>query len=258
MNHGYSRGTAAVYDAAIGRQWFERARRRFERVIRAHRVSFRDAADVGCGTGLFARYLHDCHGVPVLAVDSSAGMLAEAKLRCAGRPAVTLLRQDIRRLALPRQVDLVTAHFDMLNHLPTLGALRAACASIAANLRPGGWFYFDLLTPCFPLGPFDAIIRRVRWPGASYEQRAVWVPGRRMIGVRAQVAFRSQCGTARVADWHTERAFGAEEIGRALAEAGFIVRTVRDEETLRPAGACPSRLVVLAQKPGPPVHGGSH
>ena len=250
MNHGYSRGTAAVYDDAVGYDWFRRTVVRFARIVWKYGVKFRNAADVGCGTGLFARYLNRCWGVPVVAVDLSRGMLAEARRRCRCLPGITLLHQDVRRLALPHQVDLITANFDMLNHLANFDSLRAACQSIAANLRPRGWFYFDLLTPCLPLGRFDVVVRRVAIPCGKFEQRAVWLPGRRLLGVQASVVIRRGSCTARVADWHTERAFGPEEIGAALAEAGFIIRAVHDENTLRPLRRCTQRVIILAQKGG--------
>src|SRR5262245_4964440 len=181
MNVGYSSDTAAAYDQAVGVDWFRRAVARFERIVRRCRISFRDAADIGCGTGLFAHYLNRRWGVPVFAVDRSREMLAEARQRCAGLPGVTLLHQDVRRLSLPRPVDLITAHFDMLNHLANFCSLRAACLGVAANLRPGGWFYFDLVTPCAPLGGFDVVERRVLTMRSGseprlFEQRSVWLP----------------------------------------------------------------------------------
>lgn len=249
MHHGYSRGTAAVYDQTVGHGYFMRARQRFERVMAAHRARFTSAADVGCGTGLFACYLRDRWGVPVFASDRSPGMLAEARARCAARPGITLVRQDVRALSLPRQVDLITANFDMLNHLARYIDLDSAVRAVAANLARGGWFYFDLLTPCLPLAGFDAIVRRVQMKGTTFEQRAVWLPRRRLIGVQARVRTRKGTSTCQVAEWHIERAYGPEEIGRALRDAGLITRGVYDEATLGPARGCPARLIILAQKP---------
>jgi SAM-dependent methyltransferase len=249
MHHGYSRGTAAVYDRTVGVGYFLRARQRFERVMAAHHARFASAADIGCGTGLFACYLRDHWGVPVMAVDRSVGMLAEARARCGTRPGITLLKQDVRTLSLPRRVELVTANFDMLNHLARYIDLDSAVRAVAANLAQGGWFYFDLLTPCLPLDGFDAIVRRVQMPGTTFEQRAVWLPSRRLIGVQARIRTRRGTSTCQVAEWHIERAYGTEEIGRALRDAGFITRGVYDEATLGPARGCPARLIILAQKP---------
>src|SRR5262245_728760 len=107
---------ARNYDDTIGLPFFCRARRIFERLISRYGITFRTAADVGCGTGLFARYLSRNWSVPVFAVDLSAEMLRIAHRRCRGLN-VCLFRQDIRFLHLPCPVDLVTCNFDTLNHL---------------------------------------------------------------------------------------------------------------------------------------------
>jgi SAM-dependent methyltransferase len=246
---GYSPPTALAYDDAVGWPFFRRIAARFAKVARWHGLRFTSAADVGCGTGLFARHLSLYWGAKIFAVDLSPAMLAAARKRCAGL-GVQFLQQDLRRLVLPHPVDLITAHFDTLNHLTGPGDLAQALQSIAANLRPGGWLYFDLVTPCAPLGGYDVVLRRVlTGSGLLFEQRAQWVPRRRLIGVRARVTAISRNGFARREDRHVERAYGPVELNHALAAAGLITRGVYDEATLRPVGRCPSRLVVVAQKP---------
>src|SRR5262249_3066230 len=148
--HPYSR-LAKAYDETIGLPAFHSTRRAFETLARRYGLRFRSAADVGCGTGLFARYLSDCWGAPAWAVDISPEMLRMAEGNCLGAN-VRLLRQDIRCLRLPEPVDLVTSNFDALNHLTEEGDLRVAFQRIAGNLRPGGHLYFDLVTPSYPLG----------------------------------------------------------------------------------------------------------
>src|SRR5436309_13152788 len=105
----YSR-FASFYDATIGRPAFRHTRIIFERLVRHHRLKFRSAADLGCGTGLFACYLNRRWGVPVFAVDRSPEMLRVAVGSCPGG-GVIFLRQDMRRMRLPVKVDLVTCHF---------------------------------------------------------------------------------------------------------------------------------------------------
>src|SRR6266700_992514 len=96
---------AAAYDDVIGRDFFERIRRVFEHVVARHRIGFSSAADLGCGTGLFARYLNALWRVPVFGVDLSPSMLRVAASNCRNTD-VTLLHQDIRQLRLPRRVGL--------------------------------------------------------------------------------------------------------------------------------------------------------
>src|SRR5262245_19635223 len=91
---------AAAYDQALGLQSFALAKRGFEWVARRYGLRFSSAADVGCGTGLFACYLARCWKTSVFGVDRSREMLTIAACRCRNRN-IHFLRQDIRRLQLP-------------------------------------------------------------------------------------------------------------------------------------------------------------
>jgi len=48
---------AAMYDNTLGVPFFFGTRRAFEELGRRYGINFRSAADIGCGTGLFAHYL---------------------------------------------------------------------------------------------------------------------------------------------------------------------------------------------------------
>ncbi len=151
---------APAYDSALGIPNFIGTRAVFERLVRRYDIRFRSAADVGYGTWLFACYLSQCWGVPVFGVDRSPDMLAVATRNCANSN-VCLLLQDIRCLRLPCPVDLITANFDTMNHLLTKLDLRLAVRRIWENLRPGGHFIFDLITPCQPLSGAQTYSRRL-------------------------------------------------------------------------------------------------
>ena len=176
---------AAAYDDVIGRDFFERVRRVFEHLIGRHRIGFSSAADLGCGTGLFARYLNSLWRVPVFGVDVSPAMLRVAASNCRDTN-VTLLRQDIRHLRLPQRVDLVTANFDTLNHLINDGELPVLFQHVYDHLRPGGHFIFDFITPCDPLGATAIIHRRQSRDGRRHvTQRIRWAPGRECCSTRS-------------------------------------------------------------------------
>jgi len=241
---------ASAYDQTIGRPAFHHARRAFETLARRYGLRFRSAADIGCGTGLFARYLSDCWRAPVWAVDISPEMLRVAEGNCFGAN-VRLLRQDIRCLRLPAPVDLVTSNFDALNHLTGKDELRVAFQRIAGNLRPGGHLYFDLVTPCQPLGGVTTYARRMNARGRQVTQQIQWDRTRRMISIF--VAIRSMYSPRPMLEVHRERAYSAAEVGRWLLDAGFVIRGVHDALTLEPASRCPARIIVVAQKAGSKV-----
>src|SRR5215470_7441630 len=122
---------APFYDCTVGMEFFLRVRQAFSKLVALYRIAFCSAADIGCGTGLFACYLNKCWRVPVYAVDRSPEMLWRGLCNCAGS-SVCFLQQDIRCLRLPMPVGLVTANFDTLNHLVSLDDLRLAFRRVAA------------------------------------------------------------------------------------------------------------------------------
>lgn len=236
---------ADAYDDIVGRNFFALLREVFERIVHRHRIAFSSAADLGCGTGLFARYLNSLWRVPVFAVDRSPAMLRVAASNCRGAD-VTLLRQDIRRLVLPYAVDLVTANFDTVNHLLDDRDLPALFQRVHAHLRPGGHFIFDFITPCDP--PSGTLHFRASRNGHSrVAQRIRWHPARRLL--LYDIVFREQARAPRV-EFHRERAYAPQEVATWLADAGFVLRDVLDARTLERAARCPTRAIIIAQKAG--------
>ncbi len=236
---------ARTYDDAVGTRYFQGLKRAFEQLLRQHGVRFSSAADLGCGTGLFARYLDRIWKVPVFAIDRSGAMLRRAAVNCRGGKVVLLL-QDIRNLHLPAQVDLITANFDTLNHLLTLKDLIRTFQRVAANLTPSGHFLFDILTPCQRLPPGRSNVHRFITPQCRVEQVIRWQPITNALSIKIRQRCRARANPA--IELHRERAFTVEELGRALHEAGFIVRGVHDATTLAPATRCVPRLLVLARR----------
>lgn len=230
---------ADAYDDVIGHSFFERLRRVFEQLIDRYRIPFSSAADLGCGTGLFARHLSNLWRVPVFGVDASPDMLRIASDNCR-RARVTLLRQDIRALRLPAPVDLVTANFDTVNHLLEEAGVRSLFARVHRHLRPGGHFIFDFLTPCDPLA--DITIQRSRSPHdpGKVTQRIQFDPARHLFTYH--VFLRDSV------ELHRERAYRAEDVARWLSESGFILRDVLDAATLHRPRRCPRRIIAIAQK----------
>jgi SAM-dependent methyltransferase len=236
---------APAYDKALGIANFIGTRAAFERLVRRYDIRFHSAADVGCGTGLFACYLSQCWGVPVFGVDRSPEMLTVATRNCASLNVCFLL-QDIRSLRLPCPVDLITANFDTMNHLLTGPELRMAFRRIWENLRPGGHFIFDLITPCQPLGGGRDYSRRLRSPHFDAWQHIRWNPWRKLLSIF--VVMDSLSSKASTLEAHRERAYSPMEAGRWLMDAGFIIRGVHDASTLRIATGCPPRIIIIAQK----------
>jgi SAM-dependent methyltransferase len=239
------RSLAADYDDALGVRFFVRVRTAFERLQRRYGFVFRSAADIGCGTGLFACYLARRWRVPVFAVDRSPEMLDRAVQNCRGE-RITFLQQDLRQLRLPHPVDLITANYDVLNHVVAPSDVRCTFHRIRENLTPGGHFYFDIITPCLGLSArtwASLISPSVR---GLVQQLLFWEPDRCLLHINV-VNRRFDRSTWNV-ERHVERAYQPWQMSRWLTEAGFVLRAVHDEATLKSAQHCTPRLLFLVQR----------
>jgi SAM-dependent methyltransferase len=70
-------------------------------------------------------------------------MLHQARRRAAGRQ-ISFLQADMRTFDTVKPVDAVTCLYASLNHLPEPDDLTRTFTRVAAHLRPGGVFVFDL------------------------------------------------------------------------------------------------------------------
>jgi SAM-dependent methyltransferase len=100
--------------------------------------------DLGCATGeLLLGLRHHHPHARLVGVDASAGMVRIAS----AKPAASGIEWVHGRLTQPLAgppVDAVGCFYDTFNHIPDLTALDTTMKAIAAMLRPGGLFVFDV------------------------------------------------------------------------------------------------------------------
>jgi SAM-dependent methyltransferase len=235
---------APAYDRTVGVRDFLHTRAAFEALVRRYRISFASAADLGCGTGLFAGWLARRHGIPVLGIDRSPGMLAVARRR-AGLPGLRFLRQDLRRLRLPAPVDLVTANTFTLNHLLVPRDLAQAFRAIRAALRPGGHLLFDLVTPCQPWAASQVYQRAFRIDGRDVLYRLRWDARRRLLHIA--IVHRGPASSPVQVELYVGRGYPPLGVARLLRSVGFEVLGIHDADTLEMASGCPPRVMIVAR-----------
>ena len=151
--------------------------------------------ELGVGTGRIAVPVAEA-GVPVIGVDSSAGMLEVCRRRAeaAGVEHLLDLRLgDLRDPPVDAGVRLVTSPFRALLHLDTDADRRAALMAAFRLLVRGGRFVFDVFAP----SPEDVEETHGRWlerePGIW--ERADWDLERRILtlhvrGAHSETAMR--------------------------------------------------------------------
>lgn len=145
MSSIYRRYAEAYVKAGQGR-WSLQLVPWVTRVFELHGAHAASLVDVACGSGEFALAMAQ-RGFRVTGVDQSPEMLAMARRSAQEKGYdVTFLEQDMRRLELAAPVDAATCVYDSLNYLITDADLRLTLTAIAAALRPGGLFLFDMNT----------------------------------------------------------------------------------------------------------------
>ena len=108
-------------------------------IARAHNV--RQIADIACGTGTMTQLLVK-QGFDVVGVDASAEMLNEAR----AKTKALFVRQDMRKLSLPRPCDMAVCVNDGVNYLRP-EELAPFFQRVSANLKKGAPFVFDVSSP---------------------------------------------------------------------------------------------------------------
>jgi len=210
--------------------------------MNAHRVRPRVIVDLACGTGNTTVPWVAGLGRTIIGVDQSEAMLRVARRKSA---RVRWVRQDIERLRLDVRADVVTCHFDALNHVLEAGGLQRVFVNVARVLRPGGLFQFDLNTrfmlqwlstseKLFRVGPhaftahneFDAATGI-----ATFHQ--LWFVRQGRLFRKVEVSVR-------------ERAYDDAGVRRMLHEAGLRLERVSVQRRLK---GRPIRKLYLAAKP---------
>lgn len=99
--------------------------------------------DLGCGTGITTIpwvKLFD----KVIGIEVSKPMLKEAMKKSS---QVKWINQDIIHLRIKEKVDVVTCHFDVLNHILRKKDLQKVFNNVYRILNEGGIFIFDMMSP---------------------------------------------------------------------------------------------------------------
>jgi SAM-dependent methyltransferase len=140
--------------------------------------------ELGVGTGRIAVPIA-VEGIPVIGVDSSAGMLEVARERAELVGIELDLRLgDLREPRLEGEFPLVIIPFRSLLHMETDEDRRAALRAVRALLEPAGRFVFDVFTP----GAEDIADTHGVWlerePGIF--ERADWDEERQTLSLRVR------------------------------------------------------------------------
>jgi SAM-dependent methyltransferase len=181
--------------------------------------------ELGCGTGghamAFARAGH-----AVSAIDISPAMIEGARARVppAECPRPTFQVGDLRTFRLGRTVDAVVSLFHVMSYQTEDADLRAAMATAAVHLGPGGLFLFDCWHgPGVLADPPARRERRFSADGTSVTRRAVPTHDvdRHVVHVDYAIDVDRDGVQQRIEERHSMRYLFPEEVDTLFAGAGF-------------------------------------
>lgn len=180
------------------------------------------AAECACGTGsLTVRFAGA--GVRMIGVDLSAAMLrrAEEKARKWGVEAA-FVRQDMKKLTLPRRVGAVLATCDGVNYLTSAAEVKAYFKAAYDVLLPGGVLCFD----CSSRHKLETVMGDAFFGEERDGLATLWQNSlnRDTHVLTMDVTFfvREEDGRyRRFREQHHQRAHARQELETWLCEAGF-------------------------------------
>ncbi len=176
--------------------------------------------DLACGHGRLARELAR-RGGRVVGVDLSKALIAKARAREAADPAQIAYRQA--DVAAPQALE--GLHFDGVGcsfGLSDIDDLDGAIATVARVLRPGGFFVFSIVHPCFP--GWAARQANPSWqPGRGYYEQGWWRADGPTNGLRPKVGANHRMLSTYL---NTLARYGlaVEEIAEPLPEAEWLAQ----------------------------------
>ncbi|MBP3655339.1 MAG: class I SAM-dependent methyltransferase [Clostridia bacterium] len=208
------------------------------------------AAECACGTGsLTVRFA--AAGLQMTGADLSASMLrrAEEKARLWGVQAA-FIRQDMRKLSLPRRVGAVMATCDGVNYLTSEGDVRAFFEAAYAALLPGGRLCFD----CSSRHKLEDVMGDSFFGEERDGMATLWKnqlnPETHVITMDVTFFVREEDGRyRRFREEHRQRAHSEQEITTWLADAGFEQIHAYGGMTMEPPKDDDIRIHYTAVKP---------
>ena len=205
--------------------------------------------DAACGTGRIARALAE-RGLHVVGVDASAAMLAEAKKKRRGlEDQLHLYHQDLRQLDLAETFDVAICLCDSLNYLLELSELQKAFERIAAHLKSGGLFLFDMDTEWKLANIYGDYSYGENRDGFSLIWENSYNPLAATVEMKLAFFIQESDGRyVRCDEVHRQRAYPAEDIVSMLHQAGFELLDSGRVFGLEPPEPIRERIFYLAQK----------
>jgi SAM-dependent methyltransferase len=244
---------AEVYDESGQIGFSLRMLEYLDRVLERFPAPGLSMLDLACGTGTVALAFAQ-RGWEVYGVDASESMLQRARAKAAQMGQfLSLSRQDMRDLVLPRPVALVTCLYDSLNYMLSRPDVTRVLQRVSRALLPDGLLVFDLNTRYALEQLWGNNCFFSEGKNLATVMDSSWDHARELSTVHAVGFVRQQDGLyERFDEEHVEAAFGDREVRAALSDAGLVVEAAFECFSFDPPLSDSSRLLWVARKAGNP------
>ena len=135
----FAKDYAAYYDAFYAHKDYAAEAHYVKQIIAPYATS-KTLLELGCGSGKYTREFSKM-GFSVVGLDISSEMLEIAKAQA---PSATYCCADMGKFALNTQFDAVVSLFHCIGYQVENTALLATFGNVAAHLKNGGVFVFDV------------------------------------------------------------------------------------------------------------------
>lgn len=240
---------AAFYDSLQSDVMYEQRAGYIARLFKKYDRLPTQLLDVACGTGGFSLQFAKM-GMSVTAADPSPEMLSVAQKKASATDLdIMLVCQSARDTKLPYAVDGAVCCLDSINHIIDKRELKASFRAVAAAVKDGGLFIFDVNTPfkhrnilsgnTFVIENDDVYCV---WQNSDCEKNGI-------VGICLDFFGKDADGKyIRTTEEFAERAYTDEEIRDMLEPAGLEVVAVLGDMSFKAPKACDERVIYVTKK----------
>ena len=240
---------AAFYDSLQSDVMYEQRAGYIAKLFKKYDRLPTQLLDVACGTGGFSLQFAKM-GMAVTAADPSPEMLSVAQKKAYEADLdIMLVCQSARDTKLPYAVDGAVCCLDSINHIIDKRELKASFRAVAAAIKDGGLFIFDVNTPfkhrnilsgnTFVIENDDVYCV---WQNSDCEKNGI-------VGICLDFFGKDADGKyIRTTEEFAERAYTDEEIRYMLEPAGLEVVAVLGDMSFKAPKACDERVIYVTKK----------
>lgn len=240
---------AAFYDSLQSDVMYEQRAGYIAKLFKKYDRLPTQLLDVACGTGGFSLQFAKM-GMSVTAADLSPEMLSVAQKKASATDLdIMLVCQSARDTKLPYAVDGAVCCLDSINHIIDKRELKASFRAVAAAVKDGGLFIFDVNTPfkhrnilsgnTFVIENDDVYCV---WQNSDCEKNGT-------VGICLDFFGKDADGKyIRTTEEFAERAYTDEEIRGMLEPAGLEVVAVLGDMSFKAPKACDERVIYVTKK----------